>query len=111
MTDLEQEAQVRQSVENIADRAALKAVKETFLLLGVDVSDPIAAQEQFAILRKLAQPRTLENLDFLESWHVASEVVKDTGWRTVVKVIVTAGLGLLAVMTKEYWLAHLPWKF
>lgn len=106
MSDLEQDAQIRQSVEHVAERAASRAVRETLLTFGIDVNDPIKAQEQFAALRQLSTPRTIENLDFLDKWHVAADRVSDTSWRTFVRVIVTAGLGLLAVMTKEYWIAH-----
>lgn len=110
MTDLDQEAQVRQSTEHIAERAAVKAVRETMLLLGIDIDDPIKAQRQFAALASLTSERTIENLQFLDRWRVASDRVSDAGWRTFVKVIVTAGLGLFAIMTKEYWYNHIPWK-
>lgn len=111
MTDLQQEEQVRQSIEHIAEHAAKKAVRETMLLLGIDIDDPIKAQRQFATLATLTSDRTAENLQFLDRWRIASDRVSDAGWRAFVKVIVIGMLGLLATMTREYWMAHIPWRF
>jgi len=114
MTEQDQQAQVRRSVAAIADRAAERAAKravaDMMLALGIDVSDPIEAQKQFAVLRELANPRTIKNLQWLDSLHTASERVAETSWRTMTKVIVTAGLGLVALVTREYWSNHIPWK-
>jgi hypothetical protein len=101
--------QVRRSVYAIADRAATKAVKETLLALGVDVSDPIEAQKQFHTLRQLSNPRTLDNLAWLETVHGTSEVVAKAGWRALTTSAFTGIVALLAVMTKEYWSNHIPW--
>lgn len=109
MTDRDAEEQKRQSIQHIADQAAAKAVRDTLMLIGIDVTDPIAAQSQFAALRELAKPRTLDNLAWLESVHIASEKAADMGWRTVVRVLVTAGLGGLAFVLKDYWVQHI-WK-
>jgi hypothetical protein len=109
MSAQDNEAQVRASIESIADRAAEKAVRDTLMLLGIDVSNPIAAQKQFAVLRELASPRTAENLQWLESIHAASEKVADAGWKTFTRLLITAGVGLLAVVTREYWINHI-WK-
>lgn len=79
-------------------------------MFGIDVNDPIAAQEQFAALRQLTNPRTVQNLDFLDRWHTAADRVSDAGWRTFIRVTVTAGLGLLIIVTKEYWFTHI-WKW
>lgn len=113
MTDIEQREQVRRSVYAIADRAAEKAagkaVKDTLLALGVDVTDPIEAQKQFATLRHLSNPRTLDNLAWLETVHGTSEVVAKAGWRALTTSAFTGIVALLAVMTKEYWSNHIPW--
>lgn len=104
MTDQEIE-----QLEMLADRAAEKAVRDTLMLIGIDASNPIAAQKQFAVLRELASPRTAENLAWLESIHSASEKVADAGWKTFTRLLITAGLGTLAVVTREYWFNHI-WK-
>jgi hypothetical protein len=40
-------------MEKLAKMAAKEAVSETFLTLGLDISDPISVQNQFATLRNL----------------------------------------------------------
>lgn len=108
---IEQEEAVRDAMRRLADESATKAVADIMMLLGVDVRDPIKAQEQFAVLRQLAAPRTLDNLKWLESLHTAAERVSETSWKTTTKVIVTAALAALAILFKEYWANHLPfWK-
>jgi len=109
MSEKDEQAQIRQSVEHIAERAASKAVRETLILFGIDANDPIKAQKQFAALGSLASERTLANLEFLDRFHTATDRVADTGWQTFIRVIVTAGLGLIAIVTKDYWLSHI-WK-
>jgi hypothetical protein len=114
MGDLEQQAQMRRSVAAMADRvakaAAKEAVLETLQALGFDTSNPIKSQEQFAALREIAAPRTLKNLEWLEAVHTASERVTETSWKTLVKIAVTGLIGLLVLMTREYWTNHIPWK-
>jgi hypothetical protein len=110
MSNEEQQRQIRESIQHVADRAATKAVHDTLLLLGIDTENPIRAQEEFALLRRLANtmndPRTVDNLAFLERLHVATDRVADTGFRTIIRVAITAALGLLALMTRDYWLSH-----
>lgn len=109
MTAVDQERQIMQSMEAVAEKAAAKAVRETLILFGVDVKDPIKAQEQFAALRQLANKETISDLEFLRRWHSAADRVSDTGWRTFTKILITALLGLFAIVTKDYWLSHI-WK-
>jgi hypothetical protein len=109
MTAGDNEAQVRRSVYAIADRAANKAVRDTLMALGVDVSDPIEAQKQFAALRHLSDPRTLKNLEWLDSLHKASDRVADTSWKTIIRLTIGATFGLIAIVTKDYWINHI-WK-
>jgi hypothetical protein len=106
VSDIEQEKQIHESLERIAERAAKKAVSETLVMFGIDISSPIQAQTQFVRLRQLSSERTIDNLEFLDRLHTASDRVSDTGWKTFIRVIVTAGLGLLAIMTRDYWLGH-----
>ncbi len=107
MTERDQEAQLRRSVYAIADRAAEKAVRDTLQSLGVDVSDPIAAQAQFAVLRRLSSERTLKNLEWLESLHSTSEKVADASWKTIIRLTIGAVFALVAVVTREYWFNHI----
>lgn len=113
MSDADNEQQRRESIEHIAERAAKNAVREMMLLLGIDVADPIKAQEEFARLRTLAREigseRTRTNLEWLDRLHTASDRISDTSWRTVTRLVVTGAAGLLVLMTREYWTQHLPW--
>lgn len=106
MSETDDQAQVRQSIEHIADRAASKAVRDTLLLIGIDLSDPIKAQEEFAALRGLASTTVQSDLAFLRRLHGAADTVSEAGWRTVIRVLITALLGGIAIVTKDYWLSH-----
>lgn len=109
---IEQEEAVRDAMRRLADESATKAVADVMMMLGVDVRDPIKAQEQFSVLRQLASSRTMDNLKWLESLHTAAERVTETSWKTTTKVIVTATLAAFALLFKEYWANHIPtfWK-
>lgn len=103
------QVQVRESIEHIADRAAEKAVRNTLSLIGIDLTDPIRAQEQFAMLRAISSARTQGDLAFLRRLHGAADTVSDAGWRTLVKILLTAVLAMVGIVTKDYWLSHI-WK-
>lgn len=66
--------------EAIAERAAAKAIDGFFIRLGVDTSDPIAMQKDFAALR---------------SFRESVELVKKRGLITAVTIVVT---GVMAVL-------------
>ncbi len=110
MPNLKEHEQIRRSVSQLADRAAIKAVEQVFVNLGIDISDPIKAQAQFASLRQLAvimqDKEFVEDLAWLRSLRTASEAVKDVSLRTVAKIVVTAILGILVLGTKDWWLSH-----
>ncbi len=95
----------REFLQRIADRAAEKAVRDTLTAIGIDVSNPVKAQEQFAFLRTLASPRTKSNLEFLERFHTASEKVGDTSWRTVTRILVACAIGFVGIALKDHILA------
>lgn len=112
MSEADDQRQVRESIEHIADRAAAKAVRDTLMLIGVDLSDPIKAQEEFATLRSIASPAVQSDLAWLKRLHGAADVASDAGWRAIIRVLVTASLGGLVIVTKDYWeqwLTHLFW--
>lgn len=112
MTAADNEQQHRESIEHIADRAAAKAVRNTLQLIGVDLSDPIKAQAEFAALRAMANPTIQADLAFLRRLHGATVTVTDTSWRTIIRILVTATIGGAAIVTKDFWLYHLSnlWK-
>lgn len=69
-----------EKTESIAERAAAKAIDGFFLRLGVDTSDPIEMQKDFAHLR---------------AWRESVELVKKRGMIAATTVIVTGGLAML----------------
>lgn len=106
-----QEKQLRESVVHLADRAAHTAVEQVFTNLGIDISNPIKAQEQFASLRRLAvmmaDEKFAEDFAWLRRLRLASESAKDVSIRTIVKILVTAILGVIAIGTKDWWISHI----
>jgi hypothetical protein len=75
-------------VEKVASRAADLAISGFFLQLGVDTTDPLAMQKDFAYLR---------------SWRESIDLVKRRGIISAVTVIVTGLLGIIyAVFTHKF---------
>lgn len=66
--------------EAIAERAACKAIDGFFIRLGIDTTDPIAMQKDFAALR---------------SFRESVELIKKRGIITAVTIVVT---GVMAVL-------------
>jgi hypothetical protein len=73
-------------VEAVADRAAKEALREVFLMLGADITNPADVQKVQADFRHVRR------------WREATDVVGQTGIKTAVKVLVTAGLGYVLVI-------------
>ena len=74
----------------IATAAAKEAIKELFLTLGVDATDPqqiIEMQRDFAHLR---------------GWRQSIELVKSKGLGAAVIFIVTGGLGIVVYLIKGH---------
>jgi hypothetical protein len=67
-------------VERVAERAAELAISGFFLKLGVDTSDPLAMQKDFAYLR---------------SWRESIDLVKRRGIISAVTILVTGAMGVL----------------
>lgn len=96
---------------NIADRAAQRAVESMLITLGLDVSEPIIAQKQFAALRRIADMFDDEDykmdMSFLRSLRSNVGKVTDTGLRTVARTIIVFVLGIILLGTKDWWLKHI----
>jgi hypothetical protein len=74
--------------QQVAERAAELAISGFFLKLGVDTSDPLAMQKDFAHLR---------------AWRESMDLVKTRGIISAVTVIVTGILGILyAAFTHKF---------
>jgi hypothetical protein len=110
MSEHDQEQQVRESVQHIADRAASKAVQNMLTHLGIDASNPIQTQIEFQALRDLARLLKDEgiaaDLAFVRRLRTASDTIKDATWRTIIRVVITAAIGIFVIGTRDWWLGH-----
>ena len=88
-------------VEAIAAAAAVRAVEEMFLRLGVDTSDPIKAQRDFAVLsetRKLLDDEGFRaDLTHLRRWRLAMDKAQS---QTIVVMVTLIMTGVLTA----FWL-------
>lgn len=80
-----------QQLQNLTPEEAraliLEAVRETFLMLGVKVDDPIEVQKDFQHLRE---------------WRNTTESIKSKGLLTVMGILVSGMLAALWVGIKEF---------
>lgn len=99
------------AMKAVAKEAAKEAVDDVLQRIGIDVSNPIKTQAEFAAMRELTvlmkDEKIAADLEFLRRLRGASENIRDTAWKTVAKVVATALLGFLALGTKDWWLAHI----
>jgi hypothetical protein len=84
----------RAEVEDIAEAAAKAAVRETLLLIGVDLSDPLATQRDFAVMREVGRHAMdsdfRKDLEFAREWRLGMQSLRSTGVRTAIGLLVTA---------------------
>lgn len=96
----------RAELQDIAEVAAAKAVKQTLLTLGIDASDPIQAQQEFVVLREMrALMRDQEfqaDMAHIRRWRKSMEAVQSKGLLTVVGILVTGVLGLIVMGIKGW---------
>lgn len=127
MSHKDQQEQVRQSADrlSLADRTeypshdavellmagvAQKAVDATLRGLGIDTLNPLSAQQDFAklrALRKLMEDDSfVADLAFVRRLRTNTEKISDAGIRSFVRWLVVGALGLLVLLTKDYWITH-----
>lgn len=79
----------------IAEEAARSAVKETLLSLGIDTSNPIQAQREFAVMRELRSliddDEFQADLIHLRKWRKAVESARNTTFLAVIGLLVSGG--------------------
>lgn len=69
---------VTHDMREVARLAAKEAVSETFLMLGLDIKDPISVQNQFGFLRNLYySARHVRNVALAAG---AAAIVSGVGW-------------------------------
>lgn len=83
-------------IEEIAERAATKAVKSLLLQLGIDADNPLDAQRDFLMLREVTKvvcdPEVRRDLDHLRLWRTRTEQIKTNGTLTVVGLMISGFL-------------------
>jgi hypothetical protein len=83
-------------IEDIAERAATKAVKNLLLQLGIDAENPIEAQRDFLMLREVTKvvcdPEVRRDLDHLRLWRTRTEQIKANGTFTVFGLLISGFL-------------------
>lgn len=89
----------RGDVEEIATAAATKAVRETLLTIGVDISHPIEAQRDFVVMRQIGRlamdAEFRKDLEFAREWRLGLQTLRTAGFRTAIGVLVTGMIGAL----------------
>lgn len=80
-------------IEAIAEKAAQRAVKETFMHIGINLDNPLDAQREFYLMREIGRLAEDENfrkdLQHIRSWRLRTE----TATRGGVIFVITAILG------------------
>ncbi|QXN72340.1 hypothetical protein RCSIMONEHASTD_11 [Rhodobacter phage RcSimone-Hastad] len=86
-------------MRTIAEAAAKAAVEETLVKLGIDVSNPIKAQQDFMVLREVGKlvmdSEFRKDMEHLRTWRMAINDVKSKGLITLVGIIVTGSVALI----------------
>lgn len=99
------------SIEGMMVGVAQRAVEGTLQRLGIDTSDPLSAQQDFArlrALRKLTEDEDfLADLAFMRRWRITSEKITDTGIKAVVRWLVVGALGIVVLLTRDWWISHI----
>lgn len=85
--------ETQMDVETIAEKAAQRAVKETFLHIGINLDNPLDAQRDFYLMREIGRLAEDENfrkdLQHIRSWRLRTESATRGG----VIFVITAILG------------------
>lgn len=97
----------RDEVTEIAEQAAQGAVKATLLAIGIDVTNPLAAQRDFVVLREVGKLALDEefrkDIEHTRKWRKTVEAIQTKGMLTVAGSIV-AGLIGLVVLGAQSWI-------
>jgi hypothetical protein len=87
-----------EEMEEIAERAATKAIATVFTSIGIDISKPIEAQRDFHALRELsklaADPELQKDLQHMRIWRTRTETMTTKGMLAVL----TAAVGGVATV-------------
>lgn len=75
------------------EQAAERAVHATLLTIGIDVTNPLQAQRDFAIMREIGRlamdAEFRKDLEHARRWRLAMEAAQSRSFLTIVGLIVT----------------------
>lgn len=81
-----------QDMEDIAERAATKAIQSVFTSIGIDIAKPIEAQRDFHTLRELTKlagdPEFQKDLAHIRVWRRRTETVTTRGVLAVLAAMI-----------------------
>jgi hypothetical protein len=92
------------------ERAAERAVRATLLTIGIDVSNPLQAQREFAVVREIGRlamdAEFRKDLEHARRWRLAMEAAQSKGFLTVIGLVVTGTatalfVGLQAILARH----------
>lgn len=79
-------------IEDIAERAAIRAVKSTLLQLGIDTENPLEAQRDFVLLRELAKLASdaefRKDIEQIRLWRTRADGIVNKSIMTLVALII-----------------------
>ena len=83
------------------EQAAERAVRATLLTIGIDVSNPLEAQRDFAIMREIGRiamdAEFRKDLEHARRWRLAMEAAQSRGFLTIVGMVVAGTATALVV--------------
>lgn len=86
-------------MEEIADEAAERAVTKTLIAIGIDASDPLRAQRDFALWREMsalaASPEFRKDLEHIRRWRKMTDDIQAKGVMALVGILVTGAAAAL----------------
>lgn len=75
------------------EQAAERAVRATLLTIGIDVSNPLQAQRDFAVMREVGRlamdAEFRKDLEHTRRWRLSMEAAQSKGFLTIVGLVVT----------------------
>lgn len=89
----------------VAEQAAVEAVKTTLKMIGINVDNPIEAQRDFTVMREVGKlvmdPEFRADIEHTRRWRKTLESMQTKGFLTITALLVT---GVAAIL----WQAIVP---
>ena len=93
--------QLNAIISDVAQRASRHAVRETLLMIGLDVNNPLEMQRDLVAMREIRaifkDKDFQEDLAHLRLWRITMSTVRSKGLAAAIAFMVVGGLSWLAV--------------